>query len=229
VQPVEVLLESVYWQFQGQFMQSVNETTVTYLVQEATSAVMELHDDDPDHFEFAMKFVYTEPYDVQAIQKMAGNDKLKRVLIPIGVHAVADKYDIVRLYEPAAQDFVSVFRNTPDKDNTLVVAVVQTCYSTIHRTNSAIGKMIAATTRRKYGAFIQSPAFDLLVQAFPVFAADIVLSCKQDGPHVFNARTEKCEHCDEMNMVSMIGKNDKRALKGKCWNCERVLTMPARS
>ncbi|KAF2686966.1 hypothetical protein K458DRAFT_245924, partial [Lentithecium fluviatile CBS 122367] len=29
----------------------------------ATNSVMELHDDDPSHFEFALTFTYTEKYD----------------------------------------------------------------------------------------------------------------------------------------------------------------------
>ncbi|KAH6881990.1 hypothetical protein BKA58DRAFT_11610 [Alternaria rosae] len=69
---------------------------------------MELHEDDPEHFEFLLKFIYTGAYNKQEITKLAADDRSKRVLIPIGVHAVADKYNVAKLYEPAAENVKAV-------------------------------------------------------------------------------------------------------------------------
>ncbi|KAJ4409256.1 hypothetical protein N0V91_002612 [Didymella pomorum] len=59
-----------------------------------TENVIELHDDDPDHFEFLPKSIYHDEYDIEAVEKLAGTEaanKEKRILVPIGIYAVADK------------------------------------------------------------------------------------------------------------------------------------------
>lgn len=56
--------------------------------------MIELHDDDPDHFEFLPKSIYHDEYDIEAVEKLAGTEaanKEKRILVPIGIYAVADK------------------------------------------------------------------------------------------------------------------------------------------
>jgi hypothetical protein len=65
---------------------------------------MTLHDDDAEHFEFFLKFMYTHHYDKDAIAKLAAEDKNRRVSIPSEIHAVADKYDMPLLLEPIAKD-----------------------------------------------------------------------------------------------------------------------------
>ncbi|KAH6625363.1 hypothetical protein C7974DRAFT_280672, partial [Boeremia exigua] len=62
--------------------------------QEASQPVIEIHDDHPDHFEFLLKYIYTYEYDKAAIRKLAAGDAVNRVLIPIGIQAIADKYDV---------------------------------------------------------------------------------------------------------------------------------------
>jgi hypothetical protein len=65
---------------------------------------MEFHDDEPDQFELALKFIYTPDYDRSIIETMVGDDKTQRILIAIGLYQIADKYDITRLYAPTVDD-----------------------------------------------------------------------------------------------------------------------------
>jgi hypothetical protein len=159
---------------------------------------MELHDDNLDHFEFALKFMYTQHYDKDIIEILAGGDKTKRVLIPIGIHAVADKYDIARLYEPAAKDFVSPFKTTPDLDNSLIKAVVHANYSSAARSDTAIGKSIGSIVLERYRRFVKTDEFDCLVRSYPVFGADITLCCKRDCIALFDIPPARCSSCTRL-------------------------------
>ncbi|KAF2867727.1 BTB/POZ protein, partial [Massariosphaeria phaeospora] len=71
---------------------------------EASDAETELHDDEADYFEFLLKFIYTEKYDKDALAKMADRFKIEKVLVAIDINTIASKYDVRRLYEPAAED-----------------------------------------------------------------------------------------------------------------------------
>jgi hypothetical protein len=55
---------------------------------------MEIHDDDLDDFEFLLKYIYTYTYNTNAIKELFKGDYTKRLLIPIGIYALADKYDV---------------------------------------------------------------------------------------------------------------------------------------
>ncbi|KAI4638712.1 hypothetical protein J4E93_009740 [Alternaria ventricosa] len=96
---------------------------------ESSEGIMELHEDDPEHFEFLLKFMYTGAYNKDEIAKFAGDDKNKRVLVPIGVHAIADKYDVVKLYEPAAEDVKAVLVDA-DKDKEMLITAIHAHYGT---------------------------------------------------------------------------------------------------
>lgn len=50
-----------------------------------------IHDDDPDHVELLLKYIYTYNYDKSAVDKLVAGDKAKCVLILIGINALANK------------------------------------------------------------------------------------------------------------------------------------------
>jgi hypothetical protein len=69
---------------------------------------MELHDDDLDHFQFALEVIYTLRYNNNAVNAITGKDKdFKRIEFAMGLYTVADKYKITRLIYPAAKDIRS--------------------------------------------------------------------------------------------------------------------------
>jgi hypothetical protein len=83
---------------------------------------MELHEDDPDHFEFVLKFIYSEQYDSTAVKTTAdkGVDTLRSV---VGVYRVADKYDVVKLLGPSVEHFQQVMSSI--QDETMLVSAVE--------------------------------------------------------------------------------------------------------
>jgi hypothetical protein len=98
------------------------------LLQEATASEMELHDDDPDHFEIALKFMYTLEYDAAAIDTKVGAAQNLKKMIIIGLYTVADKYDVHRLIVPAGNQFNKIFIVEADHD---VLETVIRAYSRI--------------------------------------------------------------------------------------------------
>ncbi|KAF3033469.1 hypothetical protein E8E11_001488 [Didymella keratinophila] len=71
---------------------------------EASENMIELHDDDPEHFEILLKYIYTYTYDKLAIEKLSSGAVSRRIAVPIGVYAVANKYDVLSIYNPIIND-----------------------------------------------------------------------------------------------------------------------------
>jgi hypothetical protein len=72
---------------------------------------MELHDDDAEHFEFALRLMYTQDYDQVAIEKLElAKDEIGLAAFPLGIHTIADKYDIKCLIRPAIDDLYGTLR-----------------------------------------------------------------------------------------------------------------------
>ncbi|KAL5119600.1 hypothetical protein ACEQ8H_002446 [Pleosporales sp. CAS-2024a] len=65
---------------------------------EATEGVINIRDDDPVHFEIMLQFIYTNKYKAP----VGGSDLEKMFLVPIGVHSLADKYDVEGLQDAVA-------------------------------------------------------------------------------------------------------------------------------
>ncbi|KAF2452022.1 hypothetical protein P171DRAFT_16702 [Karstenula rhodostoma CBS 690.94] len=140
---------------------------------EASENVIELHDDVPEHFEIVLKFLYTHRYDKDAIVKLADNNQDKRVLTPIGVHVIADKYDIELLSECMADD-VGAILPTYTQWSTYK-AVIQGFYGGCSRARSPVGTIIARTLIEHSTNFVGVAECKDLMQQFPCFGADIAL------------------------------------------------------
>lgn len=142
---------------------------------------MEIHDDDPEHFEFVLKFMYTEQYDKSAIEKMSKGDEAKRMVIPIGIYTIADKYDITRLYSPAAEDVLTTLKSTPDNKSDVLRTVIRTHYEVSARADMSMGNILASFVLKHRREFMKLKDFEVLMQSFPIFAADIALALCREG------------------------------------------------
>jgi len=154
---------------------------------------MELHEDDPEHFEFVLKFIYTGAYDKHEITKLAGDDKSKRVLIPIGIHAVADKYDVAKLYNPAAEDVKAVLMEAV-KDQDMLTTAIQAHYGTEVNVDGAMGRLITSVVFEKHRDLAQTKAFEQLLLAYPTFAADTALHSQRNNT-LGGGALAKCNSC----------------------------------
>ncbi|KAF1939413.1 hypothetical protein EJ02DRAFT_513888 [Clathrospora elynae] len=163
---------------------------------EATESTMELYDDHPEHFAFALKFMYTLEYDITAIGKIASaNDELERMQFALGVNIVGDKYDIYRLISPILYELRPILRNTSSHE--LLKSTVHTYYKLCRQPGEAVGNLIVSTILRKHLAFRESDTFDDLVRSVPFFAADIALDYQRDK--LFGVRRISC--CKRVNIV----------------------------
>ena len=155
---------------------------------------MELHGDDPDHFELLIKFIYTNDYDVKAILKLAAQDKVKRILIPIGIHVVADKYEVAKVSESAAEDVRSSLEGAAVD---VIKAAVRAHYEGGTTVDGTIGKLIAQTILEDHSKLIPTAEFQALIKSQPAFGADVALavvsSTKQPG-EVRTCSTSGCQY-----------------------------------
>jgi len=154
---------------------------------------MELHEDDPDHFEFFLKFIYTNEYDKHEIAKLAGDDKGKRVLVPIGVHAIADKYDVAKLYKPAAEDVKAVLLEAVEEEDMLITAI-QAHYGTEVNVDGAMGRLITDVVFDKHQGLLEIERFEQLLLAHSNFAADVALHSHR-GKGLRTPKLAQCLHC----------------------------------
>ncbi|KZM22069.1 uncharacterized protein EKO05_0007858 [Ascochyta rabiei] len=165
------------------------------LIQEAGTQVIELHDDDPDHFEFLLKYIYTYQYDTDTIIKLAMDDPERRVTIPISVYAVADKYDVPRIYDPITADVRSQLNIDAFE---LLEAAISTHYASVASVGGPLGKLFASILLEGQRKFTDTPAYRELVFSNPVFGADMALALAHDMVN------SKCPSC----MVSSVVRSD---------------------
>jgi len=178
---------------------------------------MELHEDDPEHFEFVLKFIYTLNYDVNAIETAVGKDEKHEIVQYIlGVYRVADKYDIGRLLGPAAAHLHKVL-NTITEDSTLEF-VVQHHYGSCSAPGHAAGNTIASTIIDTCRKFVRTQAFRTLLAKFPVFASDIALCYHEQG--MFSIRRFKCK-CGRKELVADPKVNEDASVRWYCVTCNQ--------
>ncbi|KAI4624429.1 hypothetical protein J4E83_004103 [Alternaria metachromatica] len=193
-------------------------------LKEASEGIMELHEDDPEHFEFLLKFMYTGEYDKNEIAKLAGDDKGKRVLVPIGVHAIADKYDVAKLYEPAAEDVKAVLMEA-SKGQDMLITAIHAHYGTEVNVDGAMGRLITSVVFEKYRNLVKTKDFEQLLLAHPTFAADVALNSQRNN--VLSGPTfARCINCGNQT-VDVAGMRRAKNTYFSCPQCTRQQILPA--
>jgi hypothetical protein len=182
---------------------------------------MEIHDDDPDNFEFVLRFIYTGDYDKDAIEKMSNGDKAKRMSILLGIYAIADKYGIERLYAPAVDDVLTTLNSIPVHEiHDILLVVIHTHYETILDANTPIGKMLASFILDKGRDIMSSDDFRTSMETFPVFAADVALGLFRDG--FFNYKPARCS-CGWTIYHDPAAEKISKNKKFHCYTCGKWL------
>lgn len=125
---------------------------------------MTLHDDNPGHFEFFLKFMYTHHYDKDAIDKLAAGDKNRRVSVPSEIHAVADKYDMPHLLEPIARDVEELLAGEVPCTLDLLQTLIPAYYEAVTNVGSPLGKIFVSKIKTEYYTFRDSDHFEFLLK-----------------------------------------------------------------
>ena len=180
---------------------------------------MTLHGDDPEHFEFFLKFMYTHHYDKDAIVKLAAGDKNRRVSIPSEIYAVADKYDMPLLVEPIAKDVEELLVSEVPCTLDLLQDLIPAYYKAVPNTGIPVGKILVSKIQAKYDEFRYTDEFASLVKAYPIFGADVVLSLKK------GLRSFICCKCKHTSSVNTVGLRAKGKTSFYCENCGTALTL----
>jgi hypothetical protein len=181
---------------------------------------MELSEDDLGHFEFALRFVYTQFYDNKAIEDITGKDeKFKKMQFVMGLYTIADKYEIVRLKIPAVQDFKCLLRKA--RNERVLKSVIEAHYQHCSVPKHTIGASIASITIDVYREFVRTAASSSLLVTFPVFASDMALQYHVEG--YFNAYLYHCE-CGQTLLFREPRGSKWEVTIGNCSGCEKSCT-----
>lgn len=175
-------------------------------IQEASGTVMELYDDDPDHFEFFLKYMYTGIYDKDAISKLADGDAVKRATIPIGINVVADKYDVPDIRKTITQDVKELFKACSSE---AALAVVHAFYEDRVTTNTDIGQVISSAILNGHPqlSVIRDNAFTDLLEAQPKFAVDVALQLHERYSALASWRWYDCDVCGHEGEYHLLDRN----------------------
>jgi hypothetical protein len=175
---------------------------------------MELQDDNPEHFEFALRFMYTPEYDHATAEKLApATDEIKCAAFALGIHTIADKYDINRLISPAVADLRQILLKTTS--NQALKSVIKKHYDSCTRTGTPMGKLIVSTVLRKHLVFRQSETFTELLRCNPLLAVDVALDYHHD--QLLDVRRIEC--CGQVNVIRERSKGSASALYCYCPVC----------
>ncbi|RYN34218.1 hypothetical protein AA0119_g8784 [Alternaria tenuissima] len=161
---------------------------------EASESTIELHEDNPEYFEFLLKFIYTGMYDKDEIARLAGSDDSKRILIPIGIYAVADKYDVTQIYEPAAEDVKAILMNAIKDRKDILTTCIKAHYGTEVKADGSMGHLITAVIFEQYNNLLNTENIEKLLLAYPIFAADVALH-SQRAKILGEKDRARCSHC----------------------------------
>lgn len=166
---------------------------------------MVLYDDDPDHFEFALKFMYTLEYDIDNIK----DNKLARFALAKGVSMVADKYKIKLLVQSAAEDIKCILIH--DFDFATLSSIISHHYTMPTACDEDISQIIATCIFQKHHSFTRCDKFAKVCTAHPVFASDIMALM----------RRVKCEFC-EKTIIYNGPSFDRRRTIWRCPECDFI-------
>lgn len=140
---------------------------------------MEIHDDDPDQFEFLLKYLYTFDYDGAAIDKLAGQDSTKRMLFPIGLRALADKYDISCISDDIFVDLhEQMGLHDPVDDNSLQT-LLSAHYNIATAAGGDMGEELTSYVLKAGRSFTGTAEYKKMVVSNPIFGADMALALER--------------------------------------------------
>jgi hypothetical protein len=144
-------------------------------VQEATTDVMELHDDNPHDFEVLLTSMYANDFDDYQynLSQLVPTDGVEGFERLLGIHVVADKYDVTRL-STAANDAIHGF--VLDLCPEDMIPTIMAYYNDTVGVDSEIGRAITEKILSKDPEMITTAMFEELLPLYSTFGADVGLA-----------------------------------------------------
>jgi hypothetical protein len=182
------------------------------------NAHVELGGDDPAHFEFAIKFMYTLDYHTagaEAEAEAAPDAQLTRLQFIIGVGKVAQKYKIPTLLKHAIDDLVTRVNNI--KDIALLEPILTVYYSKDVSPGTQIGEILTNASVLTHRGFSRTPRFSALLRELPGYGSDVAIAMHAWG--MFKVRRSECGGCGRWNHVDDSGIALNIPIRVVCWHC----------
>ena len=172
---------------------------------------MEIHEDDPNHFEFILKYIYTQNFDAAAINTLAAGDRVRRVTILLGIYLVADKYIMPSSFFHRIDSDIRMVLYDAEYTLDVLLSLVPTCYGMISKADHPFGKLLVKEILRKFRSATSSGDIKNMVKAHPVFGADVALLLGEENV------TYYCEHCEASSKELLP--DAIRGMKMECFIC----------
>jgi hypothetical protein len=101
--------------------------------------------------------------------------------MPIGIYAVADKYDIPKIYEAAAEDIRNVLTSTNDDKFEMFQAAIHAHYGSGAGMDDSVGRIVTSVALQTCKAFVETVDLECVMKLYPMFGADVALSNHRQG------------------------------------------------
>jgi hypothetical protein len=186
-----VVSQSVYWKVQGISLSRRSQSIFTKpTFQEASEQTIEVLDDDPKNFELMLKFIYTMELPSPSCPSWWGIEAIveQNIKVPIGVHILADKYEITPLlHRTCDQVEVAMRTHGGSLRANLISEIVAAYYGSCPRAQSTMGITIVQGIDKYASSWISrsrmSPntTFEPTIKMYSFFAADLLLALRSAG------------------------------------------------
>ena len=172
---------------------------------------MEIYDDNPDHFEFILKHIYTQKFDAAAINTLAAGDRVRRVTILLGIYLVADKYNMPSWFFDKIVSDTGIVLCDSEYTLNVLLSLVPIYYGMIFKADHPFGKLLVKQILFRFRKATSSNDFTNMVKAHAVFGADVALVLGKEKVETY------CEHCEDRCSNSLP--DAMRLMKTECLNC----------
>jgi hypothetical protein len=142
--------------------------------------------DDPQTFEYMLKFMYTNEIVLPPVQYPNDKTKIDRdILTPIRLYILADKYEIAPLLRHTSSQVAAAMKTHSSLLNgEAVPTIVAAYYNCCTYARSVMGDAIASgliINPSRWLGYGDNEALGSLVVAHSHFAADLILALKKAG------------------------------------------------
>lgn len=168
--------------------------------EEATSGIINLPDDDPNHVERMLRYMYVHDYtDIQH----ASEHQDSSVVINVCMYVIADKYRVLLLKDRAISKFQEGLEGAQNLDTLIrdVVAAVNLIYTTIPNSDRSLRDPLATIFKKYKKALYDDAEFMAMLKsgfADGDFTLDVINAWTNlDGEDSADGKDVMCSDCFE--------------------------------
>lgn len=163
--------------------------------QEANSEIIELHDDDPVYFEVLLRYLYEHKWNTtvanRKVHDYSPDTFPAKAFTPIGVYALADKYEVEELKacavgqlpDPRLRDSRAYAPGVSQSEQSC--DVLEAHYSHCISPNCAMGRRLCHIVIRRRDGVAKEKGIEDLAVKYPALAADMYFAARENGGKIW--------------------------------------------